>query len=82
MAIGNTNEQERMEKKEQELKRLSSTIEEINKNQDKTDQVLAALLDGQAKILQMGLKTEENQRRQPPIQIPDQEETNLEWVCH
>ena len=71
-----------MEKTEQELKRLSSTIEEINKNQDKTDQVLAALLDGQAKILQMGSKIEENQRRQPPIRIPAQEETNLEWVCH
>ena len=31
MAMGNTNEQERMEKTEQELKRLSSAIEEINK---------------------------------------------------
>ena len=71
-----------MEKTEQELKRLSFAIKEINKKQDKTDQVLVALLDGQAKILQMGSKTEDNQRRQPPIRIPDQEETNLEWVCH
>ena len=38
-------------------------------------------MDGQAKIMEMGSKSGENHRRQPHSRNPEQEETNLEWVC-
>ncbi|CAO2832604.1 unnamed protein product [Amaranthus hypochondriacus] len=86
--MGSSHEQERWEKNDQELKRLSTAIEEIhqkqeemNKKNSQTDDKLAAILESQTKLLLLfESKSGENPRRQPTVHILDQEETNLEWV--
>ena len=42
---------------------LVSTMEQISKKQDKTEQILAILMEGQAKIIEMGIHTENVPRK-------------------
>ena len=93
MAMGNPNTQERMDLLEQELEKLKETIvgqvrgevsaaiEQFSKKQDKTEKLLAALMEGQAKILDKGAQTESNHRRQSHNREVGDEGQNLEWVC-
>ena len=93
MTMGNLNVQSRMVQLGQELDKLkgliagtvhgevSAAVEQIAKKQDKTDQVLAVLMEGQAKIIEMGTKTDEIHRGQTQSRSQEHGEANLEWVC-
>ena len=81
MALENQNSQAEMEDSVQEIRRLAVAVDLINKKQDKTDQVLAALQERQARLLELGSKSEGNYKRQTQNQSQERGKTNLKWVC-
>ena len=78
MALENQNSQAEMEDSVQEIRRLAVAVDLINKKQDKTDQVLAALQERQARLLELGSKSEGNYKRQTQNRSQERGETNLE----
>ena len=78
MVLENQNSQAEMEVSVQEIRRLAVAVDLINKKQDKTDQVLVALQEGQAKLLKLGSKSEGNYKRQTQNRSQERGETNLE----
>ena len=93
-AMENPNAQGRMELLEQEVAKirefvmgsgrdnLATVVKQIAKKQDKTERILATLMKGQAKLIEMGTHTDNNQRRgATQSRNMDQDWHSFEWVC-
>ena len=88
MAMGNPNTQQRLDQLEQEMEKLKELFPNqirmevaaalgIVKKQESIDRTLAILIEGQAKLIEIGIQSEGNWRRH---QSAIQEKQNVEWA--